>query len=73
MKLDIVRAWKDESYRNSLSASELAQLPTNPAGAFELSDADLDAVHGAGSGDKVTIALICLQTVLLALCNGMNA
>jgi mersacidin/lichenicidin family type 2 lantibiotic len=72
MKIDIARAWKDEEYRNSLSADELAQLPAHPAGAFELSENELEAAHG-GSGDKVTIALICLQTVLLAICNGMSA
>lgn len=31
-KLDIIRAWKDESYRNSLSAEQISQLPANPAG-----------------------------------------
>ena len=50
MKLDIVRAWKDESYRSSLSTQEQAMLPENPAGALEVSDAELEAIHGAGGG-----------------------
>ncbi|MBO0782750.1 MAG: mersacidin/lichenicidin family type 2 lantibiotic [Ktedonobacteraceae bacterium] len=50
MKLDIVRAWKDETYRNSLSAEELAQLPEHPAGAFELSEDELERIHGARDG-----------------------
>lgn len=31
-KIDVIRAWKDQSYRNSLSKEQLAQLPANPAG-----------------------------------------
>jgi mersacidin/lichenicidin family type 2 lantibiotic len=48
MKFDITRAWKDETYRQSLSAEQLRSLPANPAG--ELSDADLATI--AGSGDE---------------------
>ena len=44
MKFDIVRAWKDESYRQSLSEEQLNTLPTNPVG--ELSDAQLESVYG---------------------------
>jgi len=47
MKFDIVRAWKDEAYRQQLSSEELALLPANPVGEFELSDAELEAIHGA--------------------------
>ncbi|GHO92773.1 hypothetical protein KSF_028210 [Reticulibacter mediterranei] len=65
MKIDIIRAWKDEEYRNSLSSEELAMLPANPAGALELSDADLESVHGAGGGFVNTNALLCLQSVLI--------
>jgi hypothetical protein len=39
-------------------------LPANPAGSLELSDADLESIHGAG-GNVNTNALICLQSVLL--------
>jgi mersacidin/lichenicidin family type 2 lantibiotic len=42
----LVRAWKDEEFRLSLSEAERALLPENPAGSLELSDADLDAVVG---------------------------
>jgi mersacidin/lichenicidin family type 2 lantibiotic len=48
---NIVRAWKDETYRQSLSAQEQAVLPVNPAGASELTDAQLVAVYG-GYGDE---------------------
>jgi mersacidin/lichenicidin family type 2 lantibiotic len=43
----VIRAWKDAEYRQSLSEAERALLPANPAGAIELDDADLDAVAGA--------------------------
>jgi len=44
---NIVRAWKDEGYRQSLSAKEQAMLPANPAGEVELKDAELEAIFGA--------------------------
>ena len=64
MKFDIVRAWKDETYRASLSSEEQAMLPENPAGALELSDAELETVHGT-SGYVNTNALACVQSVLI--------
>ena len=43
---NIIRAWKDPVYRNSLSENERAALPPNPAGAIEISDSDLGRVAG---------------------------
>jgi mersacidin/lichenicidin family type 2 lantibiotic len=43
---NIIRAWKDPSYRNGLSEGERAALPAHPAGLIELADADLDAAGG---------------------------
>lgn len=43
---NIIRAWKDASYRSGLSESERASLPAHPAGLIELADADLDAAGG---------------------------
>jgi mersacidin/lichenicidin family type 2 lantibiotic len=55
MKIDVVRAWKDEEYRRSLSPSELAALPANPAGVVEIDDQDLRmATGGAESGCTCT-------------------
>lgn len=45
-KVDVVRAWKDEEYRESLSVQEQALVPANPVGLVELSDADLEFVLG---------------------------
>jgi mersacidin/lichenicidin family type 2 lantibiotic len=44
--IDVIRAWKDEDYRNSLSPEQREQLPTNPAGLVELNDGDLNGVEG---------------------------
>ena len=49
---NIVRAWKDAAYRESLSAQEQAMLPENPAGGLELTDAELEAVYGAGGEEE---------------------
>jgi mersacidin/lichenicidin family type 2 lantibiotic len=43
---DIIRAWKDEEYRQSLSEAERALLPEHPAGLIEVSGAEIDG--GAG-------------------------
>jgi mersacidin/lichenicidin family type 2 lantibiotic len=44
--VDVIRAWKDEEYRNSLSDAERAALPANPAGLIELTAAELQDVAG---------------------------
>src|SRR5882672_1647098 len=76
MKIDIVRAWKDEAYRQSLSREELAMLPENPVGEFELTEADLEAVYGGhtgGGASPSTAGVVCvgLNTTLCgsAVCN----
>ena len=45
-KVDIVRAWKDEAYRASLTDEERAALPEHPVGMIELDDAELGHVGG---------------------------
>lgn len=37
----IIRAWKDEEYRMSLSEAEQALLPQHPSGLVEISDDEL--------------------------------
>lgn len=46
MKFDVVRAWKDDTYRQGLSDEQLCTLPANPAGELELSETDLSSVSG---------------------------
>ena len=45
-KHNIIRAWKNPAYRNSLSETERAALPPNPVGAIEISDEDLGKIAG---------------------------
>jgi mersacidin/lichenicidin family type 2 lantibiotic len=47
-KMNIIRAWKDEDYRLSLSEAERALLPEHPAGLIELSGAEMDGDGGGG-------------------------
>ena len=54
---NVVRAWKDEAYRQSLSAEEQSMLPTNPAGEIELTETDLEAVSGAFGYQQPTFDL----------------
>jgi len=46
MKFDITRAWKDETYRQTLSIEERNALPANPAGDIEINEHDLEIVSG---------------------------
>ncbi|MEJ2348098.1 MAG: mersacidin/lichenicidin family type 2 lantibiotic [Patescibacteria group bacterium] len=52
----IIRAWKDEGYRRSLSRKQQAKLPPNPAGLVELTDADLGLVPGGADPDSTAVA-----------------
>lgn len=44
--VDVVRAWKDEEYRSSLTPEQLVALPPNPAGEIEMTDAELEQASG---------------------------
>ena len=44
--INIVRAWKDAEYRNSLSDAERGALPENPAGVIALTDEEMDLLVG---------------------------
>jgi mersacidin/lichenicidin family type 2 lantibiotic len=54
----IVRAWKDEDYRRSLTEAELSALPENPAGIVELDERS----QGEVDGGSLTDALIAIVT-----------
>lgn len=67
MKLDIVRAWKDPSYRAGLRADELAYIPTHPAGLVELSDEQLKEAAGV-SALAHTTCICCTDTYRFKRC-----
>jgi mersacidin/lichenicidin family type 2 lantibiotic len=45
---EIIRAWKDKNFRDSLSDEQRKQLPANPAGLVEIDDDQLVQVAGGG-------------------------
>ena len=40
--MEIVKAWKDEEYRATLTAEQRAQLPEHPSGIIELEQPELE-------------------------------
>jgi len=52
-----IRAWKDESFRLTLTDDERSALPESPAGLIDLDDEDLGAVAGGDGG--ITDGGIC--------------
>jgi mersacidin/lichenicidin family type 2 lantibiotic len=60
-KIDIVRAWKDEEYRQSLSEAEIAELPEHPSGLIELSDEDMAAASGGTHSSSSSTNLVALN------------
>ncbi|MDJ0572976.1 MAG: mersacidin/lichenicidin family type 2 lantibiotic [Pleurocapsa sp. MO_192.B19] len=53
---DIIRAWKNEEYLDSLSEEQRSSLPENPAGIVELSDADMEIIAGGDGGPVFNIS-----------------
>jgi mersacidin/lichenicidin family type 2 lantibiotic len=40
--IEVVKAWKDEEYRDTLTAEQQAQLPQHPAGVIEFGAPQLE-------------------------------
>ena len=72
MQVDIIRAWKDEAYLQSLSEEERRTLPANPVGEIELTDADLEAVYGGRHSGIVACSVVCHSVACdsVAICTG---
>ena len=59
-RTDIVRAWKDQEYRMSLTEAQRAALPENPAGLIELNASELEsAAGGKPAGGPVSVRFSC--------------
>ena len=69
-RLDIVRAWKDEEYRMSLTEAERAALPPNPAGVVELNDSDLKGQAGRKPPKTMgcPITYPCPRSLVVRIC-----
>jgi mersacidin/lichenicidin family type 2 lantibiotic len=59
-QIDVVRAWRDEEYRNSLTDEERASLPESPAGFATVDDSVLKGITGA-SGHPTTFVDSCVR------------
>jgi mersacidin/lichenicidin family type 2 lantibiotic len=59
-KIDVVRAWRDEEYRNSLTEEERASLPESPAGLAVVQDSVLASLTG-GCGTPTTFVSSCVH------------
>jgi len=68
-KVDIIRAWKDEDYANSLTDVQRAMLPQNPAGLIELSDHDLSRAEG-GTTILYTLDAFCFSLMFSCITLG---
>ena len=64
--LNVIRAWKDAEYRQSLSEAERALMPAHPAGLIELTDWELDRA----AGGRPPTNGVC-QTVVGDNCNSI--
>jgi mersacidin/lichenicidin family type 2 lantibiotic len=62
--VDVVRAWKDEEYRSSLSDAQRAALPESPADLGELSDEQLDGIAGGSAAPGGGGTKICTNTIV---------
>jgi mersacidin/lichenicidin family type 2 lantibiotic len=64
----LIRAWKDEEYRESLGGVE------SPAGVIELTEADLDQVSGNGVSCYfyTLILLICKKFSIVCLASNVS-
>jgi mersacidin/lichenicidin family type 2 lantibiotic len=63
----IIRAWKDEGYRQSLSSEQRSMLPANPAGAIELDDADLGEVGGGLTKDPIWCGVLTFSSICITV------
>ena len=58
--LDVVRAWKDASYRNQLTMAQLRALPPNPAGSPTIAMEQIEEIEGlkifSVSGESLYVA-----------------
>jgi mersacidin/lichenicidin family type 2 lantibiotic len=72
-QVNVIRAWKDEEYRNNLTAAERAALPENPAGLLEATEAELDKAAGGWGFNTLGCTWFCIQlltgTNSVCLCN----
>ena len=65
-KSTIIRAWKDKTFRASLSEEERQSLPSHPSGLIKLPDHSLKGV----TGGSTWWSLQCTQVSACSFCGG---
>lgn len=63
-KENIIRAWKDPEYFNSLTDAERAALAENPAGPMRISDQELENVVGGMAAVRLERQLFVASPVM---------
>jgi len=58
---DVIRAWRDEDYRETLAESERSALPRHPAGAVELSESGLGQITGGYEIPETSRPWLCTE------------
>ena len=66
---DLIRAWTDPEYRESLSAQDRAAIPVNPAGPSPLGNTAAEAVVGGSTEHIFTIGCCGGLTTDFGLCS----
>jgi mersacidin/lichenicidin family type 2 lantibiotic len=64
----IIKAWKNEQYRHTLSAIEQAELPAHPAGMVELDETGLGNVSGGTANPICFVVSIFCLSLLFGTC-----
>lgn len=67
MSVNIIRAWKDAAYFDSLSEDQKAMVPANPAGNVDI---DMGSVTGGGRSSSafVRVAASCTASSSSSCC-----
>jgi mersacidin/lichenicidin family type 2 lantibiotic len=58
-RIDIIRAWKDAAYRQSLGEAQLAAMPANPAGMVDLTAEEAAVIAGSANGADTSCGPKC--------------
>ena len=61
----IIRAWRDEEYREALDAEQRELLPESPIGAIELSDHELAEAEGGFNTWTITLTVTSIVCTIL--------
>jgi mersacidin/lichenicidin family type 2 lantibiotic len=63
----IIRAWRDEEYRESLNAEQRAALPESPVGAIDLTESEMAEAEGGVATWTPTILISSVICTILSI------